>query len=1669
MYTSRLLLLFISTFLATAHSAAQISSPNGTLYGNEWIDFDRLTLRIDVAQDGIYQIRPDQMQAAGFDFDPSSNYELISLGEPIPIWITNNGIYFYGNRNRSELDDYLFGEVEHRLNPEYSLYTDTLAYYLRQTEGESPAYQLIDNDLNNLPTAETSIERQVTEVFSEGFGIKEFRRQSGFSVYYSRYQQAEGFGHRTEFDLIRFDGTTLSDFEIGLPQVAANSTARLETRFALGFDQHNQQISIDGQSRDSVLGFGWSVQQRDYTFDVQGESVDFRLEGTATTRDKASVAYVTVDYTAVPDADDGEILTFGLIPAAGDRYLDIANFNASSPLAFDLDNQLVLVPQVSGGRAQFRLPSSSGSRQITLVGESGILSPSKLTVIDWQPAAASQDYDYLILTSRRLADPIDLAAFIGYRQSLAGGGHTVHTAFVEDLYEQYGYGVEGHPIAVRNFVAAERLDNPSLNFLFIIGKGHEYRFLRSTSTAADYRPTHFVPAFGYPASDMLLTSEIGSIRPALATGRLAVTDINDLNVYLAKLQANESARDNPQTVVDRSFLKRFLHLGGGTDAGERQAIRSQLSQMEGVIDTTVFAPRVTTFYKVTSDPTETVSRSEIFDNINEGLAVLSFFGHSSGQVFDFDIDRPENYANGGKLPIILSFGCYSGEMYSREQSIGERFILRPETGAIAFGATQGIGFIGSLGFFGKELYRQMGTESYGMGIGEIFRSAVGQFDNSTSYTLITMLEQYALQGDPAYRIHPQPGPDVLVNPESVSFEPRVISLQADSFAVNFDLYNLGQRLATDSLSLRFGQQLPDGSVRELATRRVAAPVYSTSHRFSFINGDNSSVGVNRLLLQIDPLGELDERPNPAATLNNTTRDGNGTEGIPFFVVSTSAQPIQPPRYAATSGSPLTLKAVTSNPLSEERDWILQLSTTAGFEQVVYEDRLNAGGGLLSWSPDFSWQDSTTYYWRVSPDSAGLETQRPAWLNSSFTYLEGVEDGWGLAHYDQFADGQYDLLSNIGPAGFEFRADSLEVGVFGEVNYIDATRPGLSINDAIGDSEFNLTSFVREGMGVFVMEPFTGQLWSNPPDDRFEAGDYGVPTGAKTMFCFWLRTPEERENMLTFLDEVVPENYVVYMTTLRRTVDDIHYSSEWAMDSTLYGRNIYSYLESQGALEVRELDGNDKFPYVLAYRKGVGVLGEAVGDDEEDQIQIRIQYPQRFVSGSLLSPVFGPSSNWEALDWSVEDIDNPLDASSITLYGGDDPSSLDSLQFYSDVGEVDLSQIDADQNPFLQFKWTVTDPEPSTRSAADLSYLYLRGSGVPDLLFNAGAYSNRSPDSLAAGETYRFGIAIQNAARASSDSVEVTAAWLGNNEILESQTGLFKPLIEDDTIRYDISLETAQFQQAEALRISINPSRSQLESNFANNELEKTFDLARDQIDPLVNVTFDGRSIRDGALVSAEPNILIEVTDENRFLLLDRPELFALQLSYPDGQIELIDPANNENIQFEPATDGENNKARLSFAPELPQDGIYNLLVQGADASGNAAGRLNYEISFEVERAVGISRVVNYPNPFSDRTFFVYELSGTEAVDEYRIQIMTVSGRVVRELSAMDLGPLRVGRNQTDFAWDGTDGFGDQLANGVYIYRVLFPQDSELNSLDRLRETALDTYFENGMGKLVILR
>ena len=143
------------------------------------------------------------------------------------------------------------------------------------------------------------------------------------------------------------------------------------------------------------------------------------------------------------------------------------------------------------------------------------------------------------------------------------------------------------------------------------------------------------------------------------------------------------------------------------------------------------------------------------------------------------------------------------------------------------------------------------------------------------------------------------------------------------------------------------------------------------------------------------------------------------------------------------------------------------------------------------------------------------------------------------------------------------------------------------------------------------------------------------------------------------------------------------------------------------------------------------------------------------------------------------------------------------------------------------------------------------------------------------------------------------------------------------------------------------------------------------------------------------------------------------------------------------------------------------MVQAEDASGNQSGDIDYKVSFEVVTKSSISNIVNYPNPFTTSTQFAYTLTGNEVPEFFKIQIFTVSGKIVKEITQDEIGPLRIGTHLTDYKWNGTDEYGGRLANGTYLYRLV-TENINGEKIESFR-TQADKFFTRGFGKLVILR
>jgi len=224
---------------------------------------------------------------------------------------------------------------------------------------------------------------------------------------------------------------------------------------------------------------------------------------------------------------------------------------------------------------------------------------------------------------------------------------------------------------------------------------------------------------------------------------------------------------------------------------------------------------------------------------------------------------------------------------------------------------------------------------------------------------------------------------------------------------------------------------------------------------------------------------------------------------------------------------------------------------------------------------------------------------------------------------------------------------------------------------------------------------------------------------------------------------------------------------------------------------------------------------------------------------------------------------------------------------------------------------------------------------------------------------------------------------------------------------------------------------------------------------------------DGDIVSPNPTIAVILKDDNAFNPITDISNFDLALqALPDNQSNPVD-LTADDVTFFPGDSTNNFCARLEFSPEL-ESGEYILYVQGKDASGNLAGDRTMAIKFQVILEATVSSILNYPNPFSTSTEFVFTLTGREVPEVFTIQIFNMSGKVVKEITKEELGFLRLGVNRTDYKWNGTDDFGNKLANGVYLYRLITSKvDGE--NLKHINNFDIDNYFKKGFGKLVIMR
>jgi hypothetical protein len=402
-------------------------------------------------------------------------------------------------------------------------------------------------------------------------------------------------------------------------------------------------------------------------------------------------------------------------------------------------------------------------------------------------------------------------------------------------------------------------------------------------------------------------------------------------------------------------------------------------------------------------------------------------------------------------------------------------------------------------------------------------------------------------------------------------------------------------------------------------------------------------------------------------------------------------------------------------------------------------------------------------------------------------------------------------------------------------------------------------------------------------------------------------------------------------------------------------------------------------------------------------------------------------------------------------------------------DTSIAFINAKAYPFLRIEQENKDTVG--HSPWQQRYLQVKYDPVPEgALTMASAISLK--DTLEVGEPMKFKMAFKNISPTAFDSVRL---YMTSTDPSNTTKVIFdgnkKPIVSGDTIMIDQTIDTKSLVGDNSVYINFNPNNVQPEQYLFNNYLNKNIYVKPDTYAPNLDVTFDGIHILNKDIVSPKPNILIKLKDDSRYLALNDTALFKVQLRYPDGQLRSI-RIDNDTLQFSPSSNlpgGDNNAATLVYKPFLKEDGEYELVVTGKDVSNNPSGAIEYHVAFEVYNKSMITNLLNYPNPFTTSTAFVFTLTGTELPSQFRIQILTVTGKIVREITKQELGPIKIGHNITEYKWDGKDQFGQPLANGVYLYRVI--ADINGKKIDKLKSTSFNTekYFQSGYGKMYLMR
>lgn len=1626
---------------------------SGYDYMNGWYNFNQNYIKVLLSKNGAYRVSLADLTAAGVSnlgsLNPD-NLQVFYRGEEVPAYVEKNGtelsfFEFYGKKNDGHIDSLMYRSpyAPFRFDPGQqpnnftSFFSDTSAYFVTWDATPTVRYEGIHPTNYNAYTPLPWWRYRILSDFAASL------------IYFQGGGGATEVAHVLNPDYITGEGYLAREYETGdlIDRMAtqvptpgyANSgnPSRIVARVVgtTTSTEHITAIDVLAQDRylDTTQGINIKTHAFDFPLALPGTTlVRFHAYGNGSKPDKQRVAWHYIEYDRSFDLDGDSTALLREFNHSDTTLLRFTDVTVSSEAwLFDPANNRRITATVSNDTLMFLVPGAPGERNLFMYTDNALLKPG----INPRPSLSNlsdvnSGAEYVIITHRRFTNSAQ--RYANYRDTTTINPYSTKVVYVDEIMDEFGYG-SFTSWAIKNF-CKYALDNWAITprYFLLWGKG---RTVHKQSAAVDY-----VPSFGNPANDYEFVSNFDRVdvdyAPQAAIGRVSIYNDSEGLTYLAKV-------DEYEHLAYDGWMKKAIMIGGGKNGTEQDRIRNALvASFKPKLENDPLGAEVfyfqTTGNGITSNTTKTSA-----EVINEGVGIINFFGHSGTNIFDVDILEANRYTNYSKYPFMLAFGCYGGNFLESSQSFGERFILEPGRGSIGYLANSTAGFLQQLSDYGNTFYTVGTGDLYGQPVGDVIKETVERyatdFNGYSNLLVSNHCKQINLQGDPAVVIRFPTKPDLSIAASDIFFSPENVTAQDDNYVLNVVAHNEG-RTFQDSFYLQIRHRPPNGQ---------AEIIYQQAKFASFPNMDtlafpienslgNLLAGLNQFEIYVDARDSLDEyfETNNTVTINPIIQ-GN----IPAI--------LYPYEYAIVDKANLTLSAstyiMTTNPSLNYQFEIDTVHTfSSGFKKV--SPVVNGTTNIAGWDLPFALTPGQVYYWRVR-----LADIYPVlWNTSSFRYVPG-KTGWSQSRTPQFAKDETEQVT-LDQVSREWAFDTWSRQLHA---YIE-------------------TVLGANGLPVYFFGPYNSD---GIPGNGVMYTAIGhrdlVPSVLGTQFGDWrfLQAPSSVDNKV--LDDLIAailatpdRDYFLLVTAVNPRFD-------------LWSEAQKRSLEKIGVRYEQIKDIGSGKRAVIFGRKG-DAPGTAVVilepnlplGNQPPRHDLLTEVSTNYQSGTISSTLIGPTNHWEEMLFSWRPSESfSKDSLPVDITGFTPAEVGTSIGTGYEAGTHSLTSVDADAQPYMRLQGNPKDANTLTAPQLDIWEVYYTpvGDAIAD---PAGTLV--VPDTIQEGEIVTLTLTARNGSEYDLDSILVRYSILrGDRSSVVLGEERYAPIpgksSNDVTFRFH-SANKNLLEGNSTLIVELNPDFDQPEQYQFNNFYFHPIYVKLDHIGPILDVTVDGKHLMDGDIIAPDPEIVVQLNDENAYLPVSISDS-TYRIWFGNERTHTLNPeliiSGNSKIESIPGQLPE-NKARLVFRPGTLDDGEYTLAVQGYDFKGNEASDEVYKIHFKVVNEKSISDVLPYPNPFSTSTRFVYTLTGGEKPFRFDIEIFTITGRLVKTIDLLAEGDVNFGYNITDYAWDGTDEYGDILANGVYVYRVNVKFEDRFGVTHR-DEGLPENVIKNGFGKMYIMR